>query len=113
MLSLLQVSNIGLRFFLELSALAAYGYWGFQRGGSTPLRWLLGLGAISVVALLWGRWAAPASAHRLTGPGYYLFQLLIFGGATLALYASGRATLALLFGIVVLNNIILLIYWNQ
>ncbi|HRW08126.1 MAG TPA: YrdB family protein [Caldilineaceae bacterium] len=113
MLSILQAINLGLRFLLELCTLAAFGYWGFHME-TTPLwRWLFGLGAPVVVAVLWGLFAAPASTHRLTGFWYYLFQLFVFGGAVWALYSSGRPTLGLIFGVTVLLNLLLLAYWKQ
>jgi hypothetical protein len=113
MLAIVQAINLGLRFLLELAALAAFGYWGFQSGINPALRWLLGLGLPLIVALLWGLLAAPAAPFRLTGLWYYLFQALVFGGAVLALWASGRTMLALSFGVVVTVNILLLAYWDQ
>ncbi len=113
MLSLLQMLNLALSFLLELCALAAFGYWGLHMGGSTALRWLFGLGAPLLVAICWGIWAAPASTRRLTGLWYQLFKVLVFGGAVLALYASGQPTVALLLAVVVLINSFLLAYWKQ
>jgi hypothetical protein len=44
-MSLLCTANLGLRFLLELCALAAFGYWGFRVGPNLAARFVLGLGS--------------------------------------------------------------------
>lgn len=40
--------------------------------------WLIGIAAALVVALIWARWMAPSSSHRLTDPGRYVAQAVLF-----------------------------------
>ncbi len=73
---------LALKFALELALLAAAAWWGAHTGGialavATPL----------VVALLWARFAAPRSVHRLDGGARVAFELALF-----ALAAAGLAT---------------------
>ena len=50
-------ANEGLRFLLELAALASLAYWGFAEQGGA-VQWLLGLGA-PLVAATWNLRAGP------------------------------------------------------
>jgi hypothetical protein len=50
---ILKASNLGMRFVLELCALAALGYWGFKTGHGIFLKVILGLGAPLAAATIW------------------------------------------------------------
>ena len=99
-------ANLTLAFALELCALAALCYWGFSVGGGPVAKAVLGIGAPVCAAVLWGLFAAPRApvSVPLLGLGT---KLLVFGSATLALYATGHGVLALLFAIVVVANTIM------
>jgi hypothetical protein len=96
-------TNLALAFALELCALAALCYWGFSIGGGPVVKAVLGIGAPLCAAVLWGLFAAPrapVSAALLK----LATKLLVFGSATLALYATGHHVLALVFAFVVVVN---------
>jgi hypothetical protein len=100
--------NLGLRFILELFALGAMGYWGWTQHEGLA-RWLWTLGLPIVAAVLWGTFAVPEDPSRsgqapVSTPGILrlLLELAIFGGGVVALYASQRGAIGLVFGIVVL-----------
>ena len=40
--------------------------------------WLIGIAAALVVAVIWARWMAPSSSHRLTDPRRYIAQAVLF-----------------------------------
>ena len=40
--------------------------------------WLIGIGVALLVALIWARWMAPTSSHRLTDPRRYVAQAVLF-----------------------------------
>lgn len=40
--------------------------------------WLIGIATALLVALIWARWMAPSSAHRLTDPRRYIAQGVLF-----------------------------------
>ena len=85
--------NDGFRFMLELAALAAVGYWGFQASG-TVVRWVLGLGAPLALAVVWAAFIAPRASHRLEDPVRLPVELAVFGAAVAALAAAGRSSLS-------------------
>lgn len=99
--------NLALAFLLELCALAALGYWGFGAGGGTAARVGLGVGAPLLAPVLWGLFAAPRApvSAPLIGAGT---QVLVFGSAAAALYATGHHVLAATFALLVVANKVLL-----
>jgi hypothetical protein len=104
---MLAVANLALSFFLELCLLAALGYWGFRAGVGTLPRFILGIGAPLLAAALWGLFLAPKSNRRLRGLPFDLLKLMLFGLAVLALYVAGQPILALVFGLIVILNRVL------
>ena len=101
-------ANLGLRFLLELTALAALAYWGFDTGTSLLGDLVLGVGAPLVGAVVWGIWAAPRSAQRLTGWRLTAVQFLVLGAGAVALVAAGHAVAgAALAAVIVVNGIAL------
>jgi hypothetical protein len=96
-------TNLALAFALELCALAALCYWGFSVGGGPVAKAALGIGTPVCAAVLWGLFAAPRAPVSV--PLLELgTKLLVFGSATLALYATGHLTLAVVFAFVVVAN---------
>jgi hypothetical protein len=99
-------TNLALVFALELCALAALCYWGFSVGGGPVVKVVLGIGAPLCAAVLWGLFAAPRAPVSI--PLLKLAtKLLVFGSATLALYATGHRTLAIVFAFVVVANAVM------
>ena len=106
-------ANLALRFLLELGVLGALGYWGFRTGDGTLMKWILGLGAPILAAVVWGTFVAPKAAVALSAPLHLLVELAVFGLATLALYRAGQANLAAAFGLIYVINRILMTIWGQ
>jgi hypothetical protein len=109
----LQAANLVLRFLLELCALAALGYWGFQTGQNTFWKIVLGIGAPLVTALVWGTFLSPRARMPAPEPWFLLLQVLIFGLAAWSLAATGQRTLAWVFGLAVAIHLVLLYAWGQ
>ena len=95
--------NLTLAFLLELCALAALVYWGFRVGGGPITKLVLGLGAPLLAAVLWGVFAAPRAPMSVP-LARLAVQLVVFGSAAVALYATAHAALALTFAILVAVN---------
>jgi hypothetical protein len=83
--------QLAVRFLLELSSLAAIGWWA-HRWGLLPA-----IGAPLAVAALWGTFAVPDDPSRsgkapVAVPGVVrlLLELAVFGGGAAALYALGQ-----------------------
>ena len=89
-------ANDGLRFLLELGALAALTYWGFSEFGGLA-QWLLGLGTPLLAAVVWGRFVAPKASHPTVDPARLGLEVLVFGSGVAALFGSGRALLGLVY----------------
>ena len=111
-LTLAKSTNLAVRFLLELFALGALGYWGFVSGGNTVAKMALGLGAPLLAAVVWGLFVAPKAAILLAMPLRLIPEVLVFGSAALALYASGHLTLAVIFVAVAVVNRILVLVWE-
>jgi hypothetical protein len=106
-------ANEGLRFLLELAALGALGYWGFRTGSGLPLKLLLGIGAPLLAAVVWGVFGSPRAEIPVRGAGLLALEVVVFGGAGLALYAAGRPGLAWAFWLIFALNRALLFAWGQ
>jgi hypothetical protein len=100
--------NLGLRFALELCALAALAYGGWHVPGPIWLRILVAAGLPLAAALVWGRWVAPKASRPLADPLRLVPEWVVFGGATVALTVTGHAILAALLAVLAAANRLLL-----
>jgi hypothetical protein len=102
--------NLGLRFFLELFGLFAFGYWGWNQYGGW-LRVLLSIGLPLIAAGLWGTFRVPDDPGKAPIPVPGLLRLILeaayFIAATWALVAAGRPDWAWIFGLVVAAHYLL------
>ena len=105
-------ANDGLRFLLELSALAAVAYWGWSEHGGV-WRWVLVVAAPLAIALVWGRWVAPKAKVRVADPWKLLLELLVFGSAVAALALADRPVLAIVMGAATLLHLALTFALDQ
>ncbi|MFJ9442988.1 YrdB family protein [Kitasatospora sp. NPDC101235] len=104
----LTAGNAGLAFGLELALLASLCYWGFKAGPNLGLRLLLGLGAPALAAAVWGLFlAAGGPTFRLPLAAEIVTKLLVLGTGALALHATGRTTLAVVYGALVVISVTL------
>lgn len=113
LMELLKAGNLAIRFALELAALAAIGYWGYEAASGTLMRFVLMLGAPLTAAAVWGLFVAPKAAIPVSGRLRLLLQFGVFGAAALALLDTGPQRLALLFAAIVIVNAALIIIWQQ
>src|SRR4051794_11095392 len=107
-MQILRYANLTLRFLLELAALVALGYWGFTVGDGPLGKALLTLGAPLAAIVLWSLFGAPRAWRPLTGPWHLLLDAVVFGSAVPALMAAGQPVLALVFGVLLVVNRLLL-----
>ena len=91
--------NLGLRFFLELAALAALAYGGWHVSGPLWLRIVTAVALPLIAALVWGRWVAPRASHPLPDPLRLIPEWLVFGGAAVALAATGHPVPAIVLAV--------------
>jgi hypothetical protein len=88
----LKGANLALRFALELAALAAVGWWGWDASGP-----LLALVAVAAVAIVWGLFVAPKRRFDLARPFRLGVELAVWLAAGVALAATGHTALAVAF----------------
>jgi len=93
---------------MELCALGAFSYWGFHMNKGWLINTVLGIGAPLLVAIFWGTFIAPKATFPATIPFRILLQLIVFALASTALFAAGRSKLAIIFGCIVLIEMILM-----
>jgi anti-sigma-K factor RskA len=105
-------ANDGLRFLLELSALAAVAYWGWSEPGGV-WRWVLVIAAPAAVALLWGQTIAPKARRRVRDPWRLVVELVVFGSAIAALVDADQPTLATVLGCAVVVHLALTFVLGQ
>lgn len=109
----MKAANLALAFILELAALAAFAYWGFNTTDLTIVHIVLGIGVPVLGAVLWGVFAAPKASRRLQGAAYWAFKAVFFALAAAALIAAGQTTAGIMLGVVAAVNLILLYVWKQ
>ena len=103
-LTIIKYANLALVFFLELGVLAALGYWGFQTGQGTIARIALGIGAPAVAVVVWGLFGSPQAVWHLDGVSHLLLEVIFFGSAAVALFATGQRVLGVAFALVFVLN---------
>ena len=106
-MELVASSNLALRFVLELGALAALGYAGFQTDRGMLLRVLVGVGAPVLAGVLWSMFVAPAAQTRLPDPWRVIPEFTVFGSAAAGLALAGHPTLGGAFATVTIVNSVL------
>jgi hypothetical protein len=107
-----RAANLGLKFLLELCAIAALGYAGarlFDGVGSLVAAVLLPVAAIVV----WGRWCAPRASRRLPTPARIPLEMGVFACAVVGLALAGPLVLAIVLAAVMVVNAILLTTFRQ
>jgi Protein of unknown function (DUF2568) len=85
---------VALRFLLELCALVALGYWGFQTGQGLLPKIGLGIGVPLLTVVVWAMFFAPNAVVHLPEPVSFVLGLAILLLAVVTLAAAGQPTLA-------------------
>ncbi len=106
----LTIVNSFLRFLLELAALISFGLWAWSQN-TGPKQYLLAIGIPVFVAAIWGIFAVKNDPSRsgktvvpTPGPIRFLFEILVFGSASVILFLLTYKIQALVFsGFVVLH----------
>lgn len=108
----MRAANLALKFLLELAAFAALAYWGATAADGVPAV-VLAVAAPALFIVLWGRFAAPRSDHRLPARSRIPFELGVFALAALALVLAGRPVWAAVFAVLAVVNAALLTVFDQ
>jgi hypothetical protein len=108
----LKAANLGLKFLLELVAIAAFAYWGASHA-PVILAVILAIAIPSMFVAAWGIWAAPRSPRRLPRQTRVPFELGCFTLAAVALIAAGATVAGMAFAVVAAVNVVLLATLGQ
>jgi hypothetical protein len=108
----MRATNLALRFFLELAALAGLADWGLHTG-SGAARVVLAVAAVGAGAGVWGIWCAPKSARRLAQPARTVVEAVVFGLGAAGFAAAGHRSAAVVFVVLAAGNWVLLFAWGQ
>jgi uncharacterized protein DUF2568 len=104
--------NLLLKFLLELVALAAFALWGASVADGAAAA-ALAVALPLVVAVLWGRFAAPKARRRLPLRLRAPFELTVFALGALALWGAESVVPAAVFAAVAAGNAALLTTFHQ
>jgi Protein of unknown function (DUF2568) len=102
-----KAGNLGLRFLLELCLLAALAYVGLQV--DVVLAVILPL----VAGVVWGLFVSPKARYPVSLTWWLGVQVVLFGVAVIGLIAVGEAVLGVAFGVLVVVNLGLVLFWHQ
>lgn len=69
--------NLALAFFIELIALASFGYLGFMLFSTLYLKVFAAVIGIAVMGVVWGIFFSPKATHRLTMPWIFIGKMLL------------------------------------
>jgi hypothetical protein len=112
-MSALRVINLGVRFLLELGALAAFGYWGATLRAPGALRAILAVGLPLGAALIWGLFISPKARYSTGRPGQVGLGLVVFLVAALLLRERGQVAMAAIFAATAVISSVLLYFLPQ
>ena len=105
--------NLLFRFLLELAALGAMGFWGWQKGEGI-FGIILALTIPIFVATIWGVFAVPNDPSRsgkapvpISGVLRLIIELLIFAVSIWMVFNLGYSLLGRLFGVAVVTHYLL------
>lgn len=103
------VSNLAVRFIVELVGVGAIGYGGFTASVPGAARLLLGIGGPLVVTGVWALLIAPSATSPLTQPQRDLVGTGVLLVAAGALALAGQPAIALGYAVVVVVNWMLMV----
>jgi fermentation-respiration switch protein FrsA (DUF1100 family) len=87
-----------LRFFLELGAIVALGYWGIHASGDVPVQAALAVGAPAVLIVIWALFIAPRAVYPMSRLAQAIAGGLVLEIAAVALVIAGLPLVGLVFG---------------
>ena len=78
--------------------LAALAFWGYVVGEG-PWAWLLGIGAPTLAAVVWGAFVAPKARFPVPASVRVQIELVLYALAAVGLAAAGQRVAAVVLGV--------------
>lgn len=113
MLTAAKFANLALAFALELAVLFSVGLWGFSLSPKLGIKLAAGLGGPLLFIVLWALFGSPRAPMGLHGFARVVFEIVWFGLGVVALAAAGRTVPAIVFGVLLVLNKVLVQIWHQ
>jgi hypothetical protein len=104
----LRILNLGVRFALELGALAAFGYWAATFPVAGGVRVLAASTAVIAVALFWGAFVSPKARFPAGRFGPVVLGLLVFLVAAALLWVRRHTSIAAAYATVAIVSSVVL-----
>jgi hypothetical protein len=104
---MLKSTNQILVFFLELAMLTIYANYGYSMHTNIFIRSAFAILLTLTAIILWARFAAPKSTHRLTMPYLAVFRTTMFLTAAFLVHKLGYENIAILMtAMIIITQII-------
>jgi len=98
----LKALNLGVRFFVvELGALAAAAYWGWETT-SGPGRWYLAVLAPAAVIVVWALFISPKARIQVSKQSALAIELVLLALVTVGLAVTGPVWVGIAYGAIAL-----------
>ena len=98
----LKALNLGVRFFIvELGALAAAAYWGWE-ATSGPGRWYLAALAPTAVIVVWALFISPKARIQVSKQSALAIELVLLALVTVGLAVTGPVWVGIAYGAIAL-----------
>jgi hypothetical protein len=94
---------LALKFFCELFAFAALGYWGATTG-PVVANVILAVAAPLAAVFVWAQWCAPKAPKRLRNPALTVVEMAVFLIAAVAMFIALAPWLGVVFALVTAAN---------
>ena len=102
------IINLAGRFLLELAAIGAVGFWGYQAVDPLPARIVVAIGAATALVVFWALVVAPNADNAIPADVRVLIGSVVLLLAAGALAIAGQPTLGIAFAAAVIVNTVLL-----
>ena len=112
-MQILKSLNEILAFILELAMFFSIGYYGFTRGRTVTLKWIIAIICVLIAVTLWGIFAAPNSQTRLSFPIRLIFELSMFLLASLLLYKLNYSMVSFSFALLSIISVTMAYFFKQ
>lgn len=112
-MTFLKSINLGIRFLLEIFAIATISYIGFKIGKNLIMKYFGGVGIPFLIIFIWGTFGAPRSPMQLSEPYLFLLEFAIYGLSSLGLFLVGHPLVASSLIITFFLNRGLMFIWGQ
>jgi hypothetical protein len=94
----LRVTVLTARFLCELGILFALAFWGFTAVDGAG-EGVLGLGALTLAAAIWGTFVSPKARRRLSVPFRVSVEIDLYVLSAIALWFAGSPLAAIVLGV--------------